>query len=459
MSGPVPDTPGRLELHLSSDPPRWRKKSLSWPVIRFALGSSPREVAPRVGRFSFAARFPFALADSAHPHSEPLPPRNITMKKLLALSILVAAGLAAAAPAQTFSVTKNQPGFIPDCPISSPIWNMDPALQAGGTWLPYTSTLTVPTPVTSLTNIVLVGFSAAYKSDIHAYLTAPTGARYNFIVRPGWDLGNPGSGDFLAGNYDFVETGGGTIPCCGTNVTPGTYNQYLTPPQGGWTSGSFVINNTPLNSISGPAGTWRLTIYDWGEATGLVQSGGISGWSMIGATFGPPPGGAVTICEPGTGGIIQCPCGNTNPPAGPGRGCDNSAGTGGATLLAIGVASVSSDTLQFVTSDERPTASSIVIQGDEQIPAGLTFGDGVRCVGENIRRLYIKFAVGGSITAPTGSELTVSARSAQLGSVILPGTEKRYQVFYRDPNASFGCPTPGGARFNITAGIRIAWGS
>jgi len=413
-----------------------------------------------VGRFGFAARFPHALADPARARAEPLPPRNITMQKLLALSIFVAAGLAAAAPAQTFSVTKNQPGFVPDCPIGNPTWNVDPALQAGGTWQPYTSTLTVPTPVTSITNIVLLGFSAAYKSDIHAYLTDPTGNnRYNFIVRPGWDFSNPGSGDFLAGNYDFVESGGATIPCCATNVTPGTYDQYLTPPNGGWTSGSYVINNTPLNSISGPAGTWTLTIYDWGEATGLVVSGSISGWSMIGATVGPPPGGAVTICEPGTGGIIQCPCGNPNPPSGPGRGCDNSAGTGGATLIAIGVASVSSDTLQFVTSGERPSASSIVIQGDEQLPSGLPFGDGVRCVGENIRRLYIKFAVGGSIIAPTGSELPVSVRSTAMGVPILPGYEKRYQVFYRDPNASFGCPTPGGARFNITSGVRIPWGA
>jgi hypothetical protein len=381
------------------------------------------------------------------------------MKKALALSILVAAGLADAAPAQTFSVTKNQPGFVPDCPIGNPTWNVDPALQAGGTWLPYTSTLTVPTPVTSITDIVLLGFSNDTIEDVHAYLTAPTGARYNFIVRPGWDFSPPGSGAFLSGNYTIVETGGATIPCCGASANPGTYDQYLTPPNGAWTSGSFVINNTPLNSISGPAGTWRLTIYDWGEDDGLVVAGSISGWSMIGATVGPPPGGAVTICEPGAGGIIQCPCGNTNPPAGPGRGCNNSAGTGGATLIAIGVASVTSDTLQLVTSDERPTASSIVIQGDEQLPSGLPFGDGVRCVGENIRRLYIKFAVGGSITAPTGSELPISVRSANLGIPILPGYEKRYQVYYRDPDSAFGCAfTPGGARFNITSGVRVPWG-
>lgn len=382
------------------------------------------------------------------------------MKKSLALSIFVAAGLAAAAPAQTFSVTNNTGGPIPDCPLSAPTWNMDPALQAGGTWLPFTSTIAVPSPVTGITNVVLLGFNHDRKEDVHAYLTSPTGARYNFIVRPGWDFTPPGSGDFLPGNYDIVETGGATIPCCGTNITPGTYDQYLNPPNGSWTSGTYVINNTPLNSITGPAGNWRLTIYDWRlGSTPLLPPSQIAGWSLSGASPGPPPGGAVTICEPGAGGIIVCPCGNPNPPSGPGRGCDNSAGTGGATLVAIGVASVSADTLQLVTSAERETASSIVLQGDEQLAAGLTFGDGVRCVGENLKRMYIKFAVAGSIVAPTGTELSVSARSAALGSVILPGSEKRYQVFYRDPNAGFGCPTPGGARFNITAGVRIPWGS
>ncbi|MFN0008555.1 MAG: hypothetical protein ACKVXR_11685 [Planctomycetota bacterium] len=382
------------------------------------------------------------------------------MKNSLALSILAAAVLAAAAPAQTFSATKNQPGSIPDCPLSSPVWNMDPALQAGGTWLPYMSILAVPTPVTGITSIVLKGFNHDRKEDVHAYLTNPLGARYNFIVRPGWDFSPPGSGDFLTGDFEIVETGGTNFSCCGVNESPGTYNQFLTPPNGGWTSGSYVINNTPLNSITGPAGNWRLTIYDWRlGSTPLLPPSQIAGWSMSGTSPSPPPGGSVTICEPGVGGIIVCPCGNPNPPSGPGRGCNNSANTGGATLVAIGVASVSSDTLQFVTSAERETASSIVIQGDEQIAAGLSFGDGVRCVGENIRRLYIKFAVAGSITAPTGSELSVSARSAQMGVVILPGTEKRYQVFYRDPNASFGCPTPGGARFNITSGVRIPWGT
>ena len=65
-----------------------------------------------------------------------------------------------------------------------------------------------------------------------------------------------------------------------------------------------------------------------------------------------------SLCEPGSSGVIACPC--SNPPSGPGRGCDNSSSTGGANLSASGVASLSADTLVFTTSDEKPTAVSIV---------------------------------------------------------------------------------------------------
>jgi hypothetical protein len=53
--------------------------------------------------------------------------------------------------------------------------------------------------------------------------------------------------------------------------------------------------------------------------------------------------------------VIVCPC--ANPPSGSGRGCDNSAATGGAMLAASGVAYLSMDRLVFTTSGETPTAT------------------------------------------------------------------------------------------------------
>jgi Tol biopolymer transport system component len=49
----------------------------------------------------------------------------------------------------------------------------------------------------------------------------------------------------------------------------------------------------------------------------------------------------VAFCAPGVGGIVPCPCGNPQVPAGSTKGCNNFAGggTGGATLAATGVSS------------------------------------------------------------------------------------------------------------------------
>ena len=165
--------------------------------------------------------------------------------------------------------------------------------------------------------------------------------------------------------------------------------------------------------------------------------------------------GFTTTCEPGAGGVIACPC--SNPPAGPGRGCDNSAATGGASLAASGVATLATDTLVFTTSDERPTATSILLQGTTAIAGGAIYGQGVRCLGGTLKRLFTKAASGGSITAPDfgAGDPTVSAQSALKGDVIQPGQSRWYLVYYRDPMVLGGCPAT--STFNATQTGRVAW--
>jgi formylglycine-generating enzyme required for sulfatase activity len=137
------------------------------------------------------------------------------------------------------------------------------------------------------------------------------------------------------------------------------------------------------------------------------------------------------------------------------RGCDNSSATGGASLSASGVAALTGDTLVFTTSGERPTATSIVLQATSTNPTGVAFGQGVRCVSNNLLRLYVKNAVGGSISAPVGTDLSVSARSAALGDPIAPGQSRTYAVYYRDPVVLGGCM--GGSTFNITQSGSVTW--
>ncbi len=165
--------------------------------------------------------------------------------------------------------------------------------------------------------------------------------------------------------------------------------------------------------------------------------------------------GFTSLCDPGVGGVIACPCGN--PPSGSGRGCDNSAATGGAILSASGIAYLSMDSLVFTTAAEKPTATSIVLQGTASPVSGLVYGQGVRCVGGTLKRLFTKAASGGSITAPNfgAGDPSISARSAAKGDTIQPGQSRWYLVYYRDPTVLGGCPAS--STFNATQTGQIDW--
>jgi Tol biopolymer transport system component len=162
-----------------------------------------------------------------------------------------------------------------------------------------------------------------------------------------------------------------------------------------------------------------------------------------------------SACDPGSGGVAACPCGN--PPAGAGRGCDNSAGTGGASLSAAGTAYLGMDRLVFTTNGEKSTATSVLLQGTSTLAAGTAYGQGVRCVGGTMKRLFTKAAVAGSVTMPDSNagDPSISARSVALGSPIAAGETRSYLVFYRDPVVLGGC---GASRtFNATQTGLVTW--
>jgi hypothetical protein len=157
----------------------------------------------------------------------------------------------------------------------------------------------------------------------------------------------------------------------------------------------------------------------------------------------------IPYCYPGQGNVQGCPCGN--PPVGS-RGCNNSVGTGGATLAAAGSASLAGDTLAFTQSGELPSSLSIFLQGNNDLQLGATFGDGVRCAGGSLKRLYVHAASSGTASAPIGADPSVSVRSAALGDTIAPCSSRFYQVYYRDPNLVFCSPG-----FNIGNGVKALW--
>jgi hypothetical protein len=69
--------------------------------------------------------------------------------------------------------------------------------------------------------------------------------------------------------------------------------------------------------------------------------------------------------------------------------------------------------------------------------------------------LYVHSANGGGVMAPSGSDPSVSARSAALGDPIAPGSMREYLMYYRDPTVLGGCPSS--STFNATQGQSILW--
>ncbi len=162
-----------------------------------------------------------------------------------------------------------------------------------------------------------------------------------------------------------------------------------------------------------------------------------------------------TLCDPGSSGVIACPC--SNPPGGSDQGCDNSSVTGGATLSAIGGTYISSDSLEFHVNGTPPSALSILLQGTAVIPTGAVYGQGVRCVGGTITRLGTKHASGGSMTIPDfeAGDPQVTVVSAAKGDLIHPGDSRYYLVSYRDPVVLGGCPAS--STFNCTQTGMVTW--
>jgi len=102
--------------------------------------------------------------------------------------------------------------------------------------------------------------------------------------------------------------------------------------------------------------------------------------------------------------------------------------------------------------------TSVVLQGD-QVIAPVFFGDGLRCAGGHLKRLFMTNASAtGTIWSPANTAPSISARSAALGDTIAPGVLRVYQVYYRDSDLSF-CPDPPGSSFNASNAVEIVWQS
>jgi hypothetical protein len=157
------------------------------------------------------------------------------------------------------------------------------------------------------------------------------------------------------------------------------------------------------------------------------------------------------FCYGDGSGPVPCPCANNGAP---GQGCANSQNPSGALLTTSGTSVP--DTLTLTSSGELATALSILLQGNQDLVTPVIFGDGLRCVGGTLKRLYSASASGGAVVFPPPGGLSVSAQSAALGDPILPGSARSYQTYYRDANLGF-CAFPPGNTWNVGNAQRVIW--
>lgn len=135
-----------------------------------------------------------------------------------------------------------------------------------------------------------------------------------------------------------------------------------------------------------------------------------------------------------------CPVGNPNDGSAGIAGCANSAGPGGATLR-VSNHPCGSQT-QLLGAGLPPGQPGVYLQALNQINGGLglAFGNGLRCAGGNVLRLQVRTA---NTFGQSNTTVDIFA-----GGGIVPGTLRRYQLWYRDPAA-------GAAGFNLTNGLEL----
>jgi hypothetical protein len=174
----------------------------------------------------------------------------------------------------------------------------------------------------------------------------------------------------------------------------------------------------------------------------------------------------VQNCFPGTGGVINCPCGQ---PANPTGGCANfgATATSGARLNASGNPSLAADTLLLVTSNHRTAPAAGILNvfftsTGTTLPNGVANGAGVRCYNQVLKRLYTGQTsppASGSLTKPGMGDPTVSARSAALSSPISAGQTRHYFNLYRDASATAPSACNNTlSNVNVTNAGSVLWG-
>jgi hypothetical protein len=238
---------------------------------------------------------------------------------------------------------------------------------------------------------------------------------------------------YVQGQYWIGAASEGTFPAPLDTSTPGNGRCFIV---GDFNAGSGSIDFNNLNAAPVPP---------------LDEDQVLPGvWLIRGDCK--DKGTMTSFCAGDT--LAACPCGNNNLPPNSG-GCGNSDHPQGALITPTGTASIAAADLGFVSTGHHKSSLCIWFQGDilvGQVP----YGDGSRCVGNPLVRLYtMKFAPPGNPGEMPDPLFTPSSPTiVAAGGITTPGTVKGYFLAYRDP-ANFACSIP--ATFNASNAYKVVW--
>jgi hypothetical protein len=270
---------------------------------------------------------------------------------------------------------------------------------------------------------------------------------FGWSLSPSNAVAADSTGPMLAGNVTWTGGSGSLQPCTGTDGTIWDVPVDLAEAGTGMSSSDFFRISTPSPCT---------------QAAGCYFFGGnphADFFLKLYADTQCSQQPLTTFCAPGVGGIVTCPCGNPQIPAGATKGCDNfvGGGTGGATLSGAGVPSIALDSLVLYAQAEAPAGTVTVLFQGTTNTANARTGAGVRCVGGVLKRLYEADANSGGLQFPN-TAVSVHDQSAAKGFPIVPPVTLYYYCAYRNSaaNGHPGCPGLSFG-FNATNAGSIAW--
>ncbi len=302
-------------------------------------------------------------------------------------------------------------------------------------------------------SVALSGETAIVGAADHFYLDNP-GSAYVFVRSGGvWTQ----QAKLQAGDGSSSELFGASVSLSGNTAIVG---DYFDGDQGLHSGSAYVFRRhgstwSPLTKLllnHGQANDYFGFAVDVCDGVLIVGADSDDDGAMNAGSAGvfllPDQPAGEPFCFGDAGAGTPCPCGNDNDGSVPGSGCANGVFSSGARLVGTGDACVTHDTLVFSATGLEPANSGLYFQADNDLSPGLTWGDGLRCAGGQLKRLGVRISDAGGASDTSGFAQSISAKTGNIQA----GDTKYYQCWYRNPLSS-----PCGQQFNATNGYAITW--